>query len=126
MFKFICFNILFLFTIVIKASNEEGKENNNEYEAKENTVVINADNKKWIVNNDMKFNSVVITCPFCNRNISTSMATSFDCCAFSLCCLSLGIPYIIVQNCRGKGFHISRVKHSCPYCNNVIGYYEPL
>ena len=126
MFKFICFNILFLFSIVIKASNEEKKVNDNGYEAKGNPVVINADNKKGIVNNDMKFNSVLITCPSCNRNVNTSVKTSFDCCAFSLCCLSLGIPYIIVQNCRGKGFHISRVEHSCVYCNNVVGYYEPL
>lgn len=103
MFKFICFNILFLFSIVIKASNEEGKENNN-----------------------MKLDPVFMNCTFCHKPISTTVTQSFDCCAFSLCCLSLCIPYIIVQSCRGKDFMPYKGTHTCPYCGNVVGTYDPL
>lgn len=102
MSKFICFNILFLFSIVIKASNEEKKTTK------------------------FELDPVSTTCIFCKRPISTTVTQSFDCCAFSWCCFSLVIPYIIVQNCRGKEFLPYKATHTCPYCGNVVGTYEPL
>lgn len=103
MFKFICFNILFLFTIVIKAGNVE------------------VENKKKYA-----LEPVQEVCFFCKKAITTTLTESIDCCAFALCCLSLGIPYIIVQNCRGKGFHVCKGKHTCPQCKKIVGIYDPL
>lgn len=102
MSKFICFNILFLFTIVIKAGEEEKKTTK------------------------FEFDVVAITCTFCKKPISTTVNQKLDCCAFALCCFSLVIPYIIVQNCRGKKVLPCNATHTCPYCGNVVGTYDPL
>jgi len=102
MFKFICFNILFLFSIVIKAGEEEKKTTKFELDV------------------------VSTTCTFCKKPISTTVNQKLDCCAFALCCFSLVIPYIIVQNCRGKKVLPCNATHTCPYCGNVVGTYDPL
>ena len=87
-------------------------------------IVVNQQNPVVVLPPQMfKSTSMVMVCPFCNRNISTSIKETFNMATCCLCLCTSPLLYICIQLCRGKDLCCYDVDHSCPYCNNRLGSY---
>ena len=90
-----------------------------------NPIIVNQQSPALVLQPDIfKSTSIVITCPFCNRNISTSIRETFNCATCCLCFFTFPLLYICIQLLRNKDLCCYDVDHSCPYCNNRLGTYS--
>ena len=89
-----------------------------------NQLVVNQVNPVVVLPPDIfKSTPVNITCPFCNRNITTQIRETFNCATCCLCLCTSPLLYVCIQLVRGKDLCCYDVDHSCPYCSNRLGSY---
>ena len=72
---------------------------------------------------EFKEDPVSMTCPFCLKAITTKTESKFNFVA-CFCCLIFNLLYCCVQICLGKNACCCDIKHKCPECGRVLGYYK--
>ena len=72
---------------------------------------------------EFKDEPVSMTCPFCLKVITTKTESKFNFVA-CFCCLIFNLLYCCVQICLGKNACCCDIKHKCPECGRVLGYYK--
>ena len=77
-------------------------------------------------NKMFKLNPVLIQCPFCRKNVTTTVEPSFSCCACCVCMFTGLLIFICIQLIRGKEICCQDATHYCPNCNNKIGFYKAI
>ena len=80
-----------------------------------------------IINNDIfGLEPVLITCPFCHQNVTTTVEPSWSCCACLICMFTGLLIFICIQLCRNKHICCQDAVHICPNCNNKVGSYKAI
>jgi hypothetical protein len=72
---------------------------------------------------NFKSQPVTMTCQFCHKLITTRTESSINflaCC----CCLLFGVLYCCFQICANKNVCCCDIKHVCPKCGSILGYYN--
>ena len=88
-------------------------------------IVVNQENPVVVLSQDMfKSTSLFMVCPYCERNINTSIKETFNCATLLLCLFCTPLLYVIIQCLRKKDICCFDVDHRCPYCNNRLGSYS--
>ena len=77
-------------------------------------------------NNMFKLNPVLIQCPYCRKNVTTTVEPSFSCCACCVCMFTGLLIFICIQLIRGKEICCQDATHYCPNCNNKIAVYKAI
>ena len=77
-------------------------------------------------NKMFKLNPVLIQCPFCRKNVTTTVEPSFSCCACCVCMFTGLLIFICIQLIRGKEICCQDATHYCPNCNNKIAVYKAI
>ena len=77
-------------------------------------------------NNIFKLNPVLIQCPYCRKNVTTTVEPSFSCCACCVCMFTGLLIFICIQLIRGKEICCQDATHYCPNCNNKIAVYKAI
>ena len=77
-------------------------------------------------NKMFKLNPVLIQCPFCRKNVTTTVEPSFSCCACCVCMFTGLLIFICIQLIRGKEICCQDATHYCPNCNNKVGIYKAI
>lgn len=72
---------------------------------------------------EFKDDPVSMTCPFCLQAITTKTESKFNCVA-CFCCLIFTLLYCCIQICLGKNVCCCDIKHKCPKCGRILGYYK--
>ena len=91
-----------------------------------NTVVINQQGPGVMLHPDLfKTTPVSITCPSCQKTITTTVTQNFNCLACLLCWCTGLLLFVCIQVCRGKDLCCYDATHTCPYCQAVVGTYTP-
>ena len=102
---------------IVQGQQEPGMPNN---------VVVNQQNPAMnLPPNLFKVNPVALNCPFCKKVITTTVTQSFNCLACVVCWCTGCLCYMCIQMCRGKDICCYDAKHTCPYCQAVVGNYTP-
>ena len=69
---------------------------------------------------------VLINCPFCHQNVTTTVEPTFSCCACCICLCTGLLIFILIQLCRNKNICCQDAVHYCPNCNNKVGFYKAI
>ena len=72
---------------------------------------------------ELRSQPVTMTCRFCGNTITTRTESSLNfiaCC----CCLIFNILYCCFQICANKNVCCCDIKHVCPKCGAILGYYN--
>ena len=72
---------------------------------------------------EFKDDPISMTCPFCLKVITTRTESKFNFVA-CFCCLIFNLLYCCVQICLGKNACCCDIKHKCPNCGKILGYYK--
>ena len=64
------------------------------------------------------------TCPYCRNQVTTSVETSWNCCACLLCCYTGILIYACIQLCNNKSLLCCDAIHRCPNCGGQIANYS--
>ena len=72
---------------------------------------------------EFKDDPISMTCPFCLKVITTKTESKFNCVA-CFCCLIFTLFYCCVQLCLGRNACCCDIKHKCPNCGKILGYYK--
>ena len=80
-----------------------------------------------VINSDIfRLEPVLINCPFCHKNVTTTVEPTFSCCACLLCMCTGLLIFICIQLCRNKQICCQDADHFCPNCNNKIASYRAI
>ena len=89
-----------------------------------NTVVINQQGPGVMLHPDsFKTTPVSITCPSCQKPITTTVTQQWNWLTCCLCWWTGIIFFICIQICRGKDLNCYDATHTCPQCQAVVGSY---
>ena len=88
------------------------------------TVVINQQGPGVPQPDLFKSTPVSITCPSCQKTITTTVTQQWNWLTCCLCWWTGLLLYLCIQFCRGKDFGCYDATHTCPYCQAVVGTYN--
>ena len=86
-------------------------------------IIVNQASPIVTNNSNAGLSPYTTVCPFCRSQITTSVETSWNCCACLLCCYTGFLIYACIQLCNNKSLLCCDATHRCPNCGSIISHY---